>query len=309
MRKVEKDLTQKPTSLSRPDLLDLLIAIGQNKDLIDSDIYRGKIKSKEGIKEEVVEALEAIYHKKCAYCEDFATPEVEHYRPKKQVIGEPQHGGYSWLCYEWSNLVVSCHECNKIGGGKGNYFPVRNRRTQLTDCYTDQVLDFKKCAAHQAPLINEGPYLLHPEIDDPSEYLSFEIDEKKRGIALKGLDGVNERGDETIRICNLNREELLRKRQEAVIFPILKHIKLAFSLLSKQTISKPQFVELIYAIFKELDNEKNNYEHSFTLLRKIVIESLESFNSLITNQLPKDQQQIIQPFFETYFNSQSLQNN
>ena len=303
MRKVKKDLTQKPISLLRPDLLDLLIAIEQNKDLINSDIYRGKIKSEEGIKEEVVEALEAIYYKKCAYCEDFATPEIEHYRPKKKVIGEPQHGGYSWLCYVWSNLVVSCHECNKIGGGKSNYFPVRNRRTQVADYYTNQLLDLEKCVAHQEPLINEDPYLLHPEIDDPSEYLSFEIDEKKRGIALKGLDGDNERGNQTIRICNLNREELLRKRQEAVIFSILNSIRRAFAKWSKKTINGAQFLDEVKLIFEDLERESQDEKLSFTLLRKKLISNTEHFNSLIINQLPENQQQIIQLSFESYFNS------
>lgn len=126
---------------------------------------------------------------------------------------------------------------------------------------------------------------------------------KKRGIALTGLDGTNKRGEETIRICNLNREELLRKRQEAVIFPILKHFKLAFSLLSKQTISKPQFIELIYAIFEDLEKEKHSNERPFTLLRKTIMGSPQSFKSLITNQLPEAQQQFLQLSFETYFHS------
>lgn len=305
MRKVDKDLVPKPASLSRPDLLDILKAIEADKNLINSDIYRGKIRNADGtlLKEEVVEALEIIYHHKCAYCEDFATPEVEHYRPKKQVIGEPQHGGYSWLCYEWSNLVLSCHECNKIGGGKGNYFPIKNQRTQRVHCCTDGVLDAEKCVAHNAPLINEEPYLLHPEIDEPGDYLYFEIDTRNRGIALKGVDGPNGRGEQTIKICNLNREELLRKRQETVIYPILQSIKRAFAKWSKQTITGPQFLEELRLIFEDVERESEDEKHSFTLLRKKSIDNPESFISLVINQLPKNQQQIIQLSFESFFHS------
>lgn len=302
MRKVDKESVLKPASLTLPDLQDLLKAIEGDKSLINSDIYRGKIRNPDGtlLKEEVVEVLEAIYNGKCAYCEDFTSTEIEHYRPKSRTMYFPKHGGYFWLCYEWSNLIPSCHECNK---SKSFEFPIKNQHVRLPDCYTGQVLDLKKCVAHQAPLIDEGPYLLHPEIDEPYEYLSFQIDEKKRGIALTGLDSTNKRGEETIRICNLNREELLRKRQEAVIFPIIKHFKLAFSLLSKQTISKPQFIELIYAIFEDLEREKHSNERPFTLLRRKIMESPQSFKSLITNQLPEAQQQFIQLPFESYFNS------
>jgi uncharacterized protein (TIGR02646 family) len=307
MRKVKKDLAQKPASLSRPDLLDLLMAIKQNKKLIDSDIYRGKIKNEknETVREEVVEALEAIYYGKCAYCEQYTHTYIEHYRPKNRVNKTPKHGGYFWLCYEWSNLLPTCHECNKIGGGKGDQFPIQNeaKRTNFTHCFQNSQIDFTKLIANHSPLIDENPYLLHPEIDEPSEYLSFEIDEKKRGIALKGLDKTNKRGDQTIRICNLNREELLRKRQETVVFSVLNSIRRAFAKWSKKTISGTQFLDEVKLIFEDLERDSKDEKLSFTLLRKKLISNIENFNSLIISQLPKNQQQIIQLSFESYFNS------
>lgn len=299
MRKVEKDLTKKPTSLSPPDLLDLLIAIGQNKNLINSDIYRGKIKDAEGklISEEVVEALENIYHKKCAYCEDFATTEIEHYRPKSSTMYFPKHGGYFWLCYEWSNLIPSCHECNK---SKSFKFPIKNQHVRLSDCYTDQVLDLKKCAAHQSPLIDEAPYLLHPEIDDPREYLSFEIDAKKRGIALKGIDEVTKRGEETIRICHLNRDELLRKRQETVIKPVIDNIRRAFGRLSKGTITSHMFIEELTGIIDDLALDSQNPTYSFTLLREIIAGNKNDFVALVASQLENSQQEIVLAFLNNH---------
>jgi hypothetical protein len=141
MRKVIKDLKDKPLSLTRQKTLDNLKMILQTKDSkrIDSDIYRGKYDKPDGTKgNEVVEKLAEYYFKKCTYCEDYATIYIEHYRPKGRVI-KTKHGGYYWLCYEWSNLVPTCHECNKIGGGKGDQFPVKHKHTKFEDCFTIMV--------------------------------------------------------------------------------------------------------------------------------------------------------------------------
>lgn len=304
MRKVNKNLTQKPSSLSRPDLLDLLKEIEADKNLINSDIYRGKYKDEDTqiIHEEVVEALEEIYHGKCAYCEQHTYTYIEHYRPKKRIINT-HHGGYFWLCYEWSNLVPTCHECNKIGGGKGDKFPIKNKRSTYEDCLWEGKLDLQKCIANQPPLIDENPYLLHPEIDNPIDFLTFEIDSQYQGIALKGLDGHNERGEQTIEICNLNRKELLRKRQESVIYPILQNIKSAFGLLSNQKIDTTQFKNLLFAAFEQLFQQVKELKLSFTLLRRTLIVSPSIFKSLVTAQLSDNQQEITQAFFESYFNS------
>jgi hypothetical protein len=77
-----------------------------------------------------------MYNKKCAYCEERIKTYIEHYRPKGSVQGS-RHGGYYWLCYEWSNLLPACHECNKFGGGKGTQFPVGNKHLTYADCLTN----------------------------------------------------------------------------------------------------------------------------------------------------------------------------
>ncbi|MCU0340589.1 MAG: hypothetical protein MUE30_11950 [Spirosomaceae bacterium] len=303
MRRVVKNLAQKPASLSRPDMHDLLEAIAANKNLINSDIYRGKIRNehKQTLREEVVEALEALYHGKCAYCEQFTETYIEHYRPKNGVNGSnPRHGGYFWLCYEWSNLVPSCHECNKVGTAKGNHFPVKHTHVTFAQCKTNGVLDFEKCNAHQSPLLDEEPYLLHPEIDEPSLYLTFKIDDFKRGIALTSEGQNQDRGRETIRICNLNRTELLRKRQEVVIDPILKGIRRAFGRLSKNSIAPSTFLEEIRDIIADQIEKTKDEKCSFTLLQKKVVEDANSFRSLLVEQLPAEQREIIQLCFEKY---------
>ena len=77
---------------------------------------------------EVREALLALGHGKCAYCE---TPvaasgamELEHFRPKRRVTQangrvHPMH--YAWLELDWDNLLPSCRDCNRL---KGSRFPI-----------------------------------------------------------------------------------------------------------------------------------------------------------------------------------------
>jgi uncharacterized protein (TIGR02646 family) len=305
MRKVLKDFDKKPLALTKQETLDHLKIIVASKDAkkIDSDIYRGKYQNDDGKKgDAVIEELNIFYYSKCAYCEDYSTVYIEHYRPKGRVI-ETKHGGYFWLCYEWSNLVLSCHECNKVAGGKSDQFPVKKVHLTLKDCLESGELSSDKT---NAIYLNqqEEPYLLHPEIDEPKEFLGFEIDSQKKGIAIKGLDGVNGRGFHTWKICNLNREDLLLKRYERVIDKIKDDLRKVFGLLSKKAISKTDFVKEIKDIFIDLEKKGQDEKRTFTLLRWFVIANETNFNNLIISQL-KDpfQQNITLAYFKAYKNN------
>jgi hypothetical protein len=59
----------------------------------------------------VTDALDRLFHKKCAYCESIVNVtghfEVDQFRPKMAAVGSvgdywPDH--YWWLAYEWFNL-------------------------------------------------------------------------------------------------------------------------------------------------------------------------------------------------------------
>ena len=63
--------------------------------------------------DEVKDALEELFHGKCAYCESrfahVAPEDIEHWRPKGGVAlanGTIQKPGYYWLAATWSNLAV-----------------------------------------------------------------------------------------------------------------------------------------------------------------------------------------------------------
>ena len=88
-------------------------------------------------------ALEQLFHKKCAYCESryavVSPPDIEHFRPKSAVVrnGQLTKPGYYWLAAEWSNLLLSCIDCNRARthefedqdpevAGKANLFPLED---------------------------------------------------------------------------------------------------------------------------------------------------------------------------------------
>lgn len=288
MRFVTKDLTTIPDSLTNTTSLEsLALVLSGDLKKISSDFYRGtKIINDNGEEEaEVVYFLKKLYSNKCAYCESRTNdPEVEHYRPKKRVTRvRPTHGGYFWLCYTWSNLVPACHHCNRIGKGKGNKFPIINEavRLRLPPLLADGSLDVNFTNAATSPLIDEQPYLLHPEIDDPKEFFRF----TKTG-RIKGTDNL-ERGKKTISICNLNRMDLVEERQ-SVIDEFLTHFKYAFLnyhflLKEAKSDNKPnligtaqrQLVNNFKIIFQRLE-ERQSPNRTFTLIAWYIFENFET---------------------------------
>lgn len=122
----------------------------------------------------VKDALERLFHGKCAYCESRYKPmspmDVEHYRPKGGVIvrGTLKKPGYWWLGADWDNLLPSCIDCNRgryqavegeeelVSRGKENLFPITGRRAS------------RPGAEHR-----EGRLLLDPCRDEPKRHLCF----------------------------------------------------------------------------------------------------------------------------------------
>lgn len=166
---------------------------------------------------DVVAALEALFFRKCAYCESpYAASQpvdVEHWRPKAEVNikgqKDPRHG-YEWLAMEWTNLLPSCIDCNRARGqsslvegvwkdgtqGKANQFPVRDetRRHAMPDDVHD-----------------EQPLLLDPCADKPEHYFDFD----ESGVVLPRLDldaDQRLRAEASIIVYALNRRALVDER-------------------------------------------------------------------------------------------------
>ncbi len=227
---------------------DLERIAGGDKSLISDAIYKGEYKDKNTgkIRYEVRETLKKIYYNKCAYCEiKEYKPEIEHYRPKKRVTGQKKHPGYYWLCYEWSNLLPSCRYCN-TEGGKGNHFPIKGKRVGKPPLTRGDKLIKEKCRADRAPLKKEEPYLLHPEVDSPEDLFSF-----RRNGRIVGADKKN-RGRRTIRICNLNRENLLYRRQK-IVDNIKEELEDAFLVYFDVNQSEAHLMQSLKRIFVRME--------------------------------------------------------
>jgi len=290
MRYVIKDLNDIPPILiSARALSDIERIANGETNLISPAIYKAEYKDINGkLQSTVREHLNRYYLNKCAYCETHCKAEIEHYRPKLGITGEPLHGGYYWLCYSWSNLVPSCRYCN-TEGGKGNHFPIIQVGNRVTGPdFVFNTLDTTRCIASMDPLIYEEPYLLHPEIDNnPEDFLGFKISDDKKGIDIIGL---KIRGEKTIEICNLNRIYLRFNRLESVFYNIKQKITIIFDLNARNIIPNDKVGESLIIIFKQIEDESQDESLQHTLLRKFVIRSAENFINYFSPYLDSQEQ-------------------
>jgi uncharacterized protein (TIGR02646 family) len=169
----------------------------------EADDWTSHLRLSRAVQDERIKAaLTDMFANKCAYCEryiDTAEGVVEHYRPVRGAMsadGSISERHYSWLADAWTNLLLSCSTCNR---NKANRFPVSGRR-----------------AEPGADLAEEGALLLNPCDDEPDSHLVFLAD----GTVVSDTA----RGQATIEILALNRNELIeeRRRQANLVLFILK---------------------------------------------------------------------------------------
>lgn len=265
-----------PEALHKAEEQLELIASTGNKDLIKGAIYKGKYQKDGKTRYEVRELLKKVYYHKCAYCEiKEYKPEVEHYRPKSD---------YYWLCYEWTNLLPSCRYCN-TEGGKGNYFPVNGSRVEAPDFLPNGKLNKENCKAGNAPLINEHPCLLHPEIDTPEVCFKF-----FRNGSISGIDPEG-RGKCTVKICNLKRVNLKYRRQY-LLDQYKASIQDAIVLFFDDKIDESGMNTFLKRIFTRL-KLNGNPEKEFSLFAKYCFDNFDK---------------MIVPFFSTPSQKRAISN-
>lgn len=211
MRRIFKDFKKKPMSLvsTRRFYLEALAgvqAVGSWTDQA-SNLYSGN---------PIKQALDLIYNEKCAFCEllPLGSPtQVEHFRPKKGVAGM-NHTGYYWLGYEWSNLLLSCGNCNT---NKGNKFPINVVTARVfTPTIVNGIINEHSNFILNNPLLLEKHLLLNPEIDDPNKHIKYDRNGK--------LDRITIRGRTTIDICKLNRDELYLNGRKKIVDEIFSKL-------------------------------------------------------------------------------------
>ncbi len=259
----------RPKALIKAESDQELIALSANTDLIKSRVYKGtKIVNGE-TKHEVRDKLVDIYHGKCAYCESKEfKPEVEHYRPKKRVKEDDSHLGYYWLCYEWSNLLPSCRYCN-TEGGKVNSFPISGIRNQDPPINKEGKLVFENCKIQSISLSSEEPLLLNPEIDQPENHLKF-----NRAGQIIGK-GPEKKGEITIEVCNLNRDNLKFHRKR-IVDDMLERIIEQFTMFFEDHRDPDVIKSGLNSVFRKLDKLCHESE-PFSLMACNIRDDLNGF--------------------------------
>ncbi len=131
---------------------------------------------------QIKSTLKRLFHGKCAYCESMVTHvdygHIEHFRPKAGPHGRPE------LTFEWTNLFLACGIYNGA--------------------------EFK---SDQFPDVADGGPLVNPCDDDPSQHLTFEYDSQAK---LASVRGKTARGDTTVNILGLNRDDLRAYRSQQI---------------------------------------------------------------------------------------------
>jgi uncharacterized protein (TIGR02646 family) len=249
----------------------------------------------------VKKKLVEIYCNKCAYCEssisEGAPLQVEHYRPKKNLIEDINHPGYYWLAYEWTNLLLSCPSCNR---SKSNRFPIMGKRVKSPQN------DHKEWKIDSESFILEKPLLYNPEFDNLENQFKFFIDGSISG------KGKNKRSAESIRICNLNRENLKaarKKEVETFISEILDIERKVFIILNylkkKDDLTRDNFHNIIELEFNPLFQKllkAMQADHTYSCLWRYIFNNFKIF---IINNLPgKEYQNILYYAFNRYFSNE-----
>lgn len=281
MRFVKKGTEYRtPRLASQETYLELLeIVRTGNKKMIKDSIYRDSYETPDGRRSRVEDQLAKVYEYKCAYCERICKADIEHYRPKGAVEEVLNHPGYYWLCYEWTNLLPSCVTCNR-DGAKNNHFPVLGNRVYPPVLLPNRHLALEDHKAFNSPLIDERPFLLHPEVDRPEDHFRFVIDSEGKGIRLQGID-VEGRGEKTIAICKLNRKELTLDRVENVIDPFKTSTECLFVELLDQKITEISFIQNMIQLIQVLKNYSSRVDKTHTFLRKYIVASTQNFERIV----------------------------
>ncbi|MFY9819874.1 MAG: hypothetical protein WAM82_00725 [Thermoanaerobaculia bacterium] len=162
-------------------------------------------------------ALEELFHRKCAYCEMPLNEawQVEHFRPKGAVAERPDHPGYYWLAYEWSNLYPSCAACNQrledkplwedpVPGeiaGKATQFPLED--------------EVNRAMSPSDDLSKERPLLLDPCSDRPEDCLLYDSEGE-----IEPTPG-DLRAETSVLVFHLKRRRLRDRRKQHIELVVL----------------------------------------------------------------------------------------
>jgi len=192
--------------------------------------------------QEVRKALETLFNDKCAYCESqvgtTSSWDVEHFRPKSRVENRPDHPGYYWLAYKWTNLYPACPLCNQRrrdpslrddprelpAKGKGDQFPLEDEAQRAMSPADD--------------ITRERPLLLDPcdPEEDPEDHFIYDVQGE-----IHARHKEDRRALETIEIYHLQRRRLQKARAK-----VLHHVVQTAKLLDQaRAMRRPELAQLL----------------------------------------------------------------
>lgn len=202
MIKLDKDLSSIPVSLI-PAFDDLFLqqkifrssktTHKRRTSIIISGTYTDDTNHNSRYKKNDIKlALNDIYNRKCAFCEQLIEQsQVEHYRPKSK---------YHWLAYSWDNLLLACGTCNQ---GKGDNFDVKNDKVEFINNEVN-IRSINISSADYDAI--EQPLMINPEVTNPLGNITFQKD----GMIASDED----RFSYTIQKCSIDRSYLNDQRRK-----------------------------------------------------------------------------------------------
>lgn len=296
MKRFDRSLIPAPIELLSPECgahRDSILATPGTD--VDDDLYRGKQVHADGsVTYNVQVTLRNLYQNKCAYCEKLAfQPKVDHHRPKGKISNMPRGtNGYYWLCYEWTNLLPCCTDCNSVGA-KGARYPVQgNRNTVYPVAGTPPTADLGQFIYDHAYNTQEKPLLLHPEYCYPEKEFDFDITGK--------IVGITDAGIETVRVIKLDNADLNGWRRQVYYQKLdrLRELLLSYLTESPNVLDfiESQINKWLLALVKESENDSLEY----TLFRKILV---KKFDYYFIDPLEPELQPIIKGVFLKYIQS------
>jgi len=244
---------------------------------------------------DVKDALIELFKGKCAYCESrflhVYSGDVEHFRPKGEIeeATPNKKPGYYWLAADWTNLLLSCRNCNQklkhlIFGkleketmGKMNQFPLDNgfKHIQSHKTYT------KNITAEE-----QNRLLINPCIEKPENYFKYESVGVIKPKVTTGKDF--QMAEKSIAIYVLQRMPLVQAR-EKVYIEITAQMQRVLEAVTNlnDSMSKPDFKDKRVVFDKVLKREMirlkkftNDDEEYAGMARQIVNDFINTFKPL-----------------------------
>ena len=235
--------------------------------------------------DKIEDKLLTFFNGKCAFCERFHSDEtkknrkarriwqIEHYRPKAGI------NSYYWLGYECTNLLLSCYACNTT---KGGLFDIVGSRAEASNFIENEKIDFSKCHINNPIFEQEEALSINPVIHLPKKYLKFNSDGT--------IEGKDRKGEQSIKIYNLDRPDLNRARK-TIVDNIRKSIQKSILAVYLATNHKPTeyiFEHIINDCLINLWKTMNYRQSEFIAFRATVFENFVDFIIKNTNGIGSD---------------------